>query len=70
MSEKNHLPRLSFACEHISENIDEWKGVLLNYIENLWAELDLLTKDRKLNNGNELFCGKKKWIASNHLKMY
>ena len=55
VSEKNHLPRLSFACEHISENIDEWKWVLLNSNENLRAELLWLTKDRKLKNGNELF---------------
>ena len=38
--EKNRLPRLSSAREHISGNIDEWEWVLLNPIENLWAELE------------------------------
>ena len=39
-SEKNRLPRLSSAREHISGNIDEWGWILLNPTENLWAELD------------------------------
>ena len=55
MSEKNRLSRLSFAREHISVSIDEWKCVVLNPIENLWAELNCLTKDRKSKNENELF---------------
>ena len=34
---------------------DEWKCVALNPIENLWAELNCLTKDGKSKNENELF---------------
>ena len=42
MSEKNRLPRLLFAHEQISGSDDEWERVVLNPIENLWAELNFL----------------------------
>ena len=55
MSEKNRLSRLSFAREHVSVSIDKRKCVVLERIENLWAELSSLTKDRKSKNEIEFF---------------
>ena len=50
VSEKNRLWRLSFARKHITGSVDEWKCVVLNPIENLWTELNCLTKDWRSKN--------------------